>query len=256
MKTLLIMTVGQTDVQLVKDNQKREFAKDNVGELHDYLREHTQEWTLIDSPTEKGDAIQRFLAEPIYLCTPKFDAVLTWFKEHLPERILLLETKRTSEKGDPRFAGEVLKRRAEEKGVQEITLSAYLDAADGRIEDRDKPIDAIIRLSVVKKIERAIANSMDGVTRVAVAASGGMPEVKSLVRELARLYTPTNVQFQTIEANDAARDKQPDVAILRNRIDHVEVLRARWHALSLIEKGNLLGAWGAVSQLKDEPEQG
>jgi hypothetical protein len=255
MKTLLVMTVGQTDVQFVEGSQKREFAKDSVGELHDYLRDHPQAWSLIDAPTAKGDSIQSFPDEHIRLCTPKFDAVLSWFKEQLPERILLLETRRSSEKGDPRFAGEVLKRRAEEKGIQNVTLSAYLDVADTRIEDRNVPIDAIIRRTVVEKIERAIANSMDGVIRVVVAAAGGMPEVKSLVRELARLHTPVKAQFQSIEANDAARDKQPDVAVERDRIDPVEVARLRRHALSLVEKGNLLGAWGAVSHLEDAPGQ-
>lgn len=256
MTTLLIMTTGQTDVQFVKDNQKREFAKGNVRNLHDDLRDHPLEWSVIDAPTEKGDPIQSFFpAEPILLCTPKFDAVLSWFKEELPERILLLETKRSSEKGDPRFAGEVLKRRAEEKGIQNVTLSAYLDTEDGRIEDRNVPVDAIIRRTVVERIERAIANSMDGVTRVVVAVSGGMPEVKNLVRELARLHTPDKAQFQSIEANDAARDKQPDVAVERDRIDPVEVARLRWHALSLTKNGNLLGAWGAVSHLENVPGQ-
>src|SRR5690606_19788325 len=48
---------------------------------------------------------------------------------------------------------------------------------------------------------------------------------------------------------------QQDDRAVPERFHPAASYRARWHALSLIEKGNLLGAWGAVSHLEHAPGQ-
>jgi hypothetical protein len=53
---------------------------------------------------------------------------------------------------------------------------------------------------------------------------------------------------------DGDRAKQDDRAV-EEKFHPAAGYRARWHALSLIEKGNLLGAWGAVSHLEGSPGQ-
>lgn len=255
MTTLLIMTTGQTDVQLVKNDERCEFSKDCVGKLHDQLRHNPTHWAVDETPSHRGDPVESLPEENFTICTPKLDAALSWFASEQPDRLLILGTTRKSFKEDPRFAGEILSRRADELGIKDVIVSPYLEADDGWLEDRSNPIDAIVRREVVGRIERAIISAVDGVSKVVVAASGGMPEIKALVRELARLHTPQSVEFKSIEIGDGSRTNQPDVATARDNLDPVQVVRARWHALELIEKGNLLGAWGAVAHLQDKPGQ-
>jgi hypothetical protein len=122
--------------------------------------------------------------------------------------------------------------------------------ADRNLEDRDSPLDAIIRRDVVGRIGDAIRDAVKDTTCVVVATTGGMPEVKALVKELARLHAPADVEPDEIEVDDGARNNgQPDKAVSRKRVDPIEPIRLRKQALSLVEKGNLLGAWGTVQHL-------
>ncbi|HLJ96258.1 MAG TPA: hypothetical protein VKU02_24000 [Gemmataceae bacterium] len=257
MKTLLVMTVGQTDVQFVEDGRKRQFDKKRTGSLHDELAQVPSHWNVIDAPSERGNDIENFPESPWLLCTPKFDAALGWsgWGEAKPSRVLFLETTRKANKDDPRFAGGVLAVRAKDKGITEVYQCAYLGPDDRALEDRNTPIDSIVRREVVARLERAIREAVDGASHVVVAATGGMPEVKALVRELVRLHAPATAKVENIEVDDGARGGEADKAVLRERVDPVEAIRLRRHALSLVEKGNLLGAWGAVSYLEGTPGQ-
>jgi hypothetical protein len=251
MTTLLVMTVGQTDVQLASDGERREFKKGQVGSLHDQLRTEPEKWKLVDAPCERREEVSELLPEntPWEICTPKLDAVLAYFRDAPPSSVLLLETTRNN-KDDPRFAGSVLQMRARSKGIEDVRCCAYLGPKDRSLEDRDCPLDAIIQRDVVKRVENAIRDSVKGATRVVVATTGGMPEVKALVKELVRLHTPANVELDEVEVDDGSRDgSQPDKAVSRRRVDPVEQIRLRKQSLSLIEKGNLIGAWGAVQHV-------
>lgn len=249
-KTVLILTCGHTDVQFADQGKKREVDKEKIGALHDQLRDHPGAWDLVDSPHARGEVLREFPdRSPWTICTPKFDAVLAYLGETPLHSVLLLETTRNSS-GDPRFAGGVLQKRAEGKGIGNVWRSAYLGPADRTLEDRDCPLDAIIRRDVVSRIEDAVRDAVRDATRVVVATTGGMPEVKALVKELARLHAPPGVEPDEIEVDDGARNNgQPDKAVSRKRVDPIEPIRLRKQALSLIEKGNLLGAWGAVQHL-------
>jgi len=249
MKTLLVMTVGQTDVQLVDQGVKRAFDKDQVSALHDQLRDNLASWTLVETPAENGKVLTSLLQrEQWEICTPKLDAALTYIGEMSLNSILILETTRNN-RSDPRFAGKVLQMRAKAKGIDDVRCCAYLGPADRNLEERDCPLDAIIRRDVVRRIEDAIRESLKDVTRVVVATTGGMPEIKTLVKELVRLHVPANIEPDEIEVDDGARNGQSDRAVSRKRVDPIEPIRLRKHALLLIEKGNLLGAWGAVQHL-------
>jgi len=252
MTTILVMTTGQTDVQIVDQHEKWEIDKDYVGALHDQLRDHPDAWVLVDAPAARGRPPKQAFPEqtPWEICTPKFDAVLAYFGTTLPDRVILLGTERQT-RGDPRFAGKVLEKRARSRGIQDIRHCAYLGLTDRDLEDRDCPLDAIIRRDVVRRIEDTIRDGVADATRIVVATVGGMPEVKSLVKELVRLHAPEQVDPDEIEVDDGARtgSGQPDKAVSRRRIDPIEPIRLRKQALSLIEKGNLLGALGAVAHL-------
>jgi hypothetical protein len=249
-KTVLLLTCGHTDVQFVDHSKKREFDKGKIGELHDELRDHPDAWELVDSPPERGGILTEFPDSlPWTICTPKFDAVLAYLGETPLHAVLLLETTRNSS-GDPRFAGAVLQKRAEGKGIGNVWRSAYLGPADRTLEDRDCPLDAIIRRDVVSRIEVAVRDAVRDATRVVVATTGGMPEIKALVKELARLHAPPGVEPDEIEVDDGARNNgQPDRAVSRKRVDPIEPIRLRKQVLSLIGNGNLLGARGAVQHL-------
>jgi hypothetical protein len=249
-KIILILTCGHTDVQFVDHDKKREFDKARIGALHDHLRDHPEAWELVDSPRDRGEILTEFPdRSPWTICTPKFDAVLAYLGQTPLHAVLLLETTRNSS-GDPRFAGAVLQKRAEGKGIGNVWRSAYLRPADRTLEDRDCPLDAIIRREVVRRIEDAVRDALKDATRVVVATTGGMPEIKALVKELARLHAPPGVEPDEIEVDDGARNNgQPDRAVSRKRVDPIEPIRLRKQALSLIEKGSLIGAWGAVQHL-------
>lgn len=250
MKSLLVMTTGQTDVQLVDQGRKREFSKGHVGTLHGRLRDRTGSWKLVDAPGPRGEVVEEFPETlPWEICTPKLDGVLAYLEKAPPNALLLLETARNLA-SDPHFAGGVLQQRAREKGIDDVRRCAYLGPADRNLEDRDCPLDAIIRRDVVGRIEDAIRDAAKDATHVVVATTGGMPEIKALVKELVRLHAPVGVEPDEIEVDDGARNSvQPDKAVSRKRIDPIEPIRLRKQALSLIEKGNLIGAWGAVQHL-------
>ena len=54
MSTLLVITAGQTDVQLVDGDVRREFKRDRCGALHDDLERRVTDWRILDAPSRKG----------------------------------------------------------------------------------------------------------------------------------------------------------------------------------------------------------
>ncbi|MCZ7664453.1 MAG: hypothetical protein M5U22_16665 [Thermoleophilia bacterium] len=260
MTTLLVMTAGQSDVQLVVDGVRRELHKERSAALHDELERRADSWRLIDSPPGKVDVPVDALPEgELLLCTPKLDAVL---RETAPTSALVLATRRDAKAapGDPRFAGALLEERLKNKGVAPVLRQAYLEGTE-RLEDRDRPRDAVIRHEVVQRIERAVRETLETSkpSRIVVATTGGFPVVSNLVEEIVRLHAPVGVPVELLEVADGAKADPPtnDRAVRRNWTPEPSAsYQARRHALELIEKGNLLGAWGAVQHLnKDEIER-
>jgi hypothetical protein len=218
-------------------------------ELHDRLRDHPGSWKLVGAPTVHGKVVKKLPeTQPWEICTPKFDALLSYLEATPPNAVLFLETTRKVP-GDPRFAGMVLQQRAKEKGIDDVRLCAYLGPSDRNLEDRDCPPDAIIRRDVVRRIEDAIRDALKDTAHVVVATTGGMPEIKALVKELVRLHAPVGIEIDEVEVDDGARHGQSDRAVSRKRVDPIEPIRLRKHALWLVENGSLIGAWGAVQHL-------
>ena len=125
------------------------------------------------------------------------------------------------------------------------------------LEDRKQPRDAIIRRAVVKRIDGAVRDWLMALKaeRVIVAATGGFPVVGKLVEEIVRLYAAPSAKVETLEIADGAKAKPPmkDRAVSRQRIpEPAASYQARRHALELINRGNLLGAWGAVQHLHED----
>lgn len=258
MTTVLVFSTGQTDVQLLKDGKRHEFAKPQCSALHRELQSREGQWRVVDAPPSKGPKPEEKLPSEgeVLLCTPKLDAVLRYFEGSRPDRLLVLETTRSEEKDDPWFTGAVLERRAKSHGVPEVLRRSYLGPNEEKLEDRDKPEDAIVRRVVVERIEEAIRNALNGADRVVVAASGGMPEVKSLVREFCRLHVAPNTQVEFVEVDHGAQRGEPDRAVVRERFDPIEAVRARRHALALIENGNFIGAWAVAEPIHQQrPDQ-
>jgi len=251
MNTLLVMTVGQTDVQIVMDGVRHELCKERCAALHDEIA--GREWTVVDAPERKDPgAVGTLPKDEVLLCTPKLDAVL---REVQPTAVLLLETRRDahSAPGDPRFAGAVLQKRLEEKGVHQVRRVAYLEGTE-LLEDRNKPLDRLIRRKVVRRLEDAIRESLREATfsRIVVAATGGFPEVSNLVEEIVRLHA--TVQVDTYEVRDGTRENPPtpDRAVPRTPVfDPIVSFQARRRVLELVQKGNLLGAWAVAEPLHE-----
>ncbi len=251
MTTLLIMTTGRSDVQLVVDGVRRDLISECCGELHDELAK--REFTIVDAPTDKGRPLDALPEGELSVCTPKLDAVLRFFDASLPTTAIVFETRRTLT-SDPRIAGAVLERRLAERVVT-VRRHAFLQDEE-RLEDALNDEDAVIRRSVVDGLSKVIAHVVEETKpdRIFVATTGGLPAANDVIEELVRLHAVGRAQVTSLEVPDGAFAAHNDRAV-EEKFHPAAGCRARWHALSLIEKGNLLGAWGAVSHLENEPGQ-
>lgn len=254
MRTLLVITTGHSDVQLVIEGHRHKLDGDTCGTLHDAIKERS--WSLVDAPSEKNrDLIKSLPAGGLSLCTPKLDAILTHLAHSLPTHALVFETTRQHER-DPRLAGTVIEQRLRERGITQVTRVAFL-TGDEKLEDRSNEIDAIVRRSVVATLSTAIGHLTEGLTpgdRVFVATTGGLPEANAVISELVRLHCVAGPTVTTLEVPDENRAGHDDRAV-EEKFHPAAGYRARWHALSLVENGNFLAAWGAVSHLEGEPGQ-
>jgi hypothetical protein len=259
MTTLLVMTAGQSDVQLVDGSTRRELRKERCASLHDEIERRAGGWRLVDSPEGKAAAIEVLPEGELRLCTPKLDAVLRYLADQCitPTTALVLETRRdaSAERGDPRFAGALLETRLSDKGVC-VNRQAYLTGAE-RLEDRVVPRDAIIRREVVQRLDFAVRKGVGDarLERVVVATTGGMPIVSDLVEEVVRLHAPPGTAVHSLEIADGARANPPgaDRAVARSSMpEPLASYQARRRALEFVEKGNLLGAWAVSQPLHDD----
>jgi len=254
MKTLLILTVGQTDVQLVKDNRRHKLDGDTCGRLHDEIKQRS--WSLVDTPGERSrDIINTLPGGDLVLCTPKVDALLAKLGSSQSLTALVLETNREGPR-DPRLAGEIVERRLRDRGAEAVERVAFL--IDGeQLEDPACDLDAVVRREVVKRLSEAISKATKDLTsedRVFVATTGGLAAANELVNELVRLHCVGGSNVTALEVPDAHRGGHDDRAV-EEKFHPAAGIRARWHALDLIQKGNLLAAWGAVSHLENQPGQ-
>jgi hypothetical protein len=265
MSALLIFTVGHADVQLLEGGKRRELDKRSCGVLHEELARR-QDWTIGESAVPKmernergeGQELARLPAGAFEVCTPKLDAVLTFLvtKGIVPSHALILHTTRVPRSGDPAQAGPILQRRLRERTGIEPTLVSYLSGEE-RIEDRRELRDAILRREVAARLDEAIAMAIDGAgaSQVVVAATGGFPQVASLVRELVQLRAVTRpIDLDIPDASKQAVDGL-DLASERHApTDPSTVVAAKRHALDLVERGNFIAAWGAVAHLHNDQD--
>lgn len=257
MTTLLILAVGHTDVQLVKDGKKWEFVKEKMRSIHSEIERRFSEVELVSSPTDKGGVVKELPAGKLLLCTPKLDAILKTdgFRKDRPTAVLILETTRMRPK-EPYFAGAVLERHLRNQGVADVERRAFL-SGDEWLEDPSNESDAVIRREVVARLSDAIAQATAKLTqddRVFVATTGGIPAANEAIKELVRLHTLGGPQITVLEVPERLEGETAERAV-EEKFHPAAGIQARWHVLSLIEKGNLLAAWGAVSHLEGEPGQ-
>lgn len=256
MTALLVMTAGQTDAQLVVNGQRHKLDGNTCGTLHDAIKERS--WSVVDAPKGRSRDLIKVLPEgDLTLCTPKLDAVLAHFAPSLPTSVLIFETRRQDAR-DPRFAGEVMERRLRDRGVDvdNVTRIAFLTGAE-QLEDPSNEVDAVVRRSVVATLSNAIglaAADLKPNDRVFVATTGGLAAANELINELVRLHCVSGPSVTALEVPDGDRTKRDERAV-EEKFHPAASYSARWHALSLVEKGNLLGAWGAVSHLEGAPGQ-
>ncbi len=154
------------------------------------------------------------------------------------------------------LAGEVMERRLRDRGVEEVTRVAFLTETE-QLEDPSNDVDAVVRQSVVVTLSNAIglaAANLKPDDHVFVATTGGLAAANELINELVRLHTVSGPSVAALEVPDGDRAKRDERAV-EEKFHPAAGYRARWHALSLVEKGNLLGAWGAVSHLEGAPGQ-
>lgn len=264
MNILLVVTTGQTDVQLVTSNVRREFHKDKCSELHCALEQRAEDWRIVDAPALKEPPEVTDLPEGSFeICTPKLDAVLALLDSQglTVTHALVLDTERYPkfEKKDPRMAGRILERRLRERGRlpgSSIRRLPFLSGND-RLEDKSNPRDAVIRRDVVARIDGAVARSVTETApqRIIVATTGAMSVVCTLVEEIVRLHAGVGVLVDPVEVADGAKASPPaaDQAVARRwATEPAASYQARRHALEFIAQGSLIAAWGAVRHLHDD----
>ena len=95
--------------------------------------------------------------------------------------------------------------------------------------------------------------------QIVIATTGGITGIAPLVEEVVLIHAEKGVAVDLIEVADGSKAHPParDFAVPRRSVpEPVESYRARRHALELIERGNFVAAWGAVSHLhKDKVER-
>lgn len=263
MKTLVVLTAGQTDVQLVSEGRRKEFDGNQCGKLHSEIERREADWQIVDAPKDKDDTtkVKEMPPGSFDLCTPKLDAVLDYLAgEGLTvTHSLILETQRDAqkEKKDPRMAGRILERRVKQRLPQAaVRRESYLSDGE-RLEGNSDPRDRVIRRDVVARIDQAVARSISEFRpqRIVVASTGGIPSVCELVEEVVRCHASGGITVESLEVPDGAKADPPgpDRAVPKlSAPSPAEVFRAKRHALELIEQGNLLAAWGAVRHLRND----
>ena len=254
MTTLLVLTAGQSDVQLVIDGVRHELEPGTCGMLHDEIERRG--YRLMDVPCQKAHGRKGELGVgELTLCTPKLDAVLRYFDDSTrPTAAVIFDTCRTLE-SDPRLAGAVLERRLQECGVRAVRRHAILAGQD-RLEDVDDPRDAVVRRELVQGVREVLDREFARLQpdRVVAATTGGLAAANAVIEELVRLHALRSAEVQILEVADGRFTEKEERAV-PERFHPAAGFRARWQALALIEGGNLLGAWGAVSHLVGEPGQ-
>lgn len=251
MSEMLIVTCGQTDVQLVVDGVRHDLCKKCCAALHDEIERRTGSWRLVDPPNGKAASpIDKLPEGELILCTPRLDAVL---REVVPTTALVLETRcdASAKPEDPRFAGAILESRLRANGVGTVHRHAFLKDAE-HYDNRDDPRDAVIRRVVVQRLEHAVRDTIEAVkpSRVVIAAKGGFPTVTNLVEAIVRLFA--SVPVEALEVPDGTKASPPtaDRAVSRTSVpEPIASYQARRTALVLIAKGNLLGAWAIAEPL-------
>lgn len=254
MTTLLVLTAGQSDVQVVVDGARQELSRDRCAALHDELERRG--YALVDAPVRKERSIDTLVEGELTVCTPKLDAVL---QEIHPDAAVVLETRRepSAAPGDPHFGGAVLEARLKAKGVRTFR-HAYLRDREW-LEDREEPRDAVIRRVVVHRLDSAVRVAIEEVmpSRIVVAATGGFPVVATLIEEIVRLHASVPVEALEVADGTWASPATADRAVPRIAIpEPLASYQARRRALELIKRGNLLGAWAVAEPLHtDEVER-
>ena len=265
MGTLLVISAGQTDVQLVVDGERQEFDKDNCARLHVELESRRNDLTIVDSSSlqRSQHRASQLPSSHLRLCTPKLDAVLKYVQNESKRvtHALVLDTRRDpgAERGEPRFAGHVLERRLREGFGVTPAICTYLTGQE-RLEDRGDQRDAIVRRTIVNRINDAmqmammpaLASPSDGIF---VAGTGGPPQIADLIEEIACLHAG-GVDVHLLEVADPQRaGGRAEQAVRKTRSSPHAALDAKRHALQLVRKGHFVGAWGAVQHLPDDENE-
>ena len=74
----LVLSAGQTDVQLLLGSVRQELDKRHCAALHKELEERVDEWTFGESTMPKVPGTGGLSDGPFQVCTPKLDAVLRY----------------------------------------------------------------------------------------------------------------------------------------------------------------------------------
>lgn len=276
MSGLLIYTTGDTDVQLVENGQRWELRK-----VAKELVAPTRSIRLVPSnlPKARCEPRTNLPDGDLEVCTPKADAVLAHLEEHAPDlrQVLLLHTDRPN---DPVHATRFVQERLEQA---DLTVEPVSFLSEGPLEGPLdgpfgwQPEDAVIRRVVSQRLEQVVSTALENTSGpLIVAAIGGVPSVRALVTELVRLHAGAR-KIHELDVVDrsksspsrsrdlasppafaeatprAAEATHQDRAIERRRLDPTELVAARRHALTLVERGNFVAAWGAVAHLEHEP---
>lgn len=270
MTTLLILTPGNSDVQIVMNGRRHPIDIKRCGRIHTAIAKRS--WTVVDAPADKGHHIgcSDDLDDSIELCTPRVDSLMNLCVDRLKNeveandlRVAIIGTERTEKKDDPHQAITFIKSRLKSKfGLNDdhVRIHVYLRASE-KLECQRNATDRVIRRGITGGIASFLAEilQMEVPSKVYVTTTGGIRVVGELVEEIVRLHARSGASVQRLKTSDGSGEEVPTVDQtfeLSWSHEPAESYRARRRALELIEGGNLLGAWGAVQHLhQDEAER-
>jgi hypothetical protein len=268
-RAVLIVSAGDSDVQVVRANKRHLLEKAALRALHaEILRNRLP---ISDTPLERCKAIDA-LQSGDRVCTPKLDLALQYAQKHQYDvvGVVVLVTQRGDhEKREPIASGHLLAQRAS-KALELTFLDglafgsgdgassgtgrgsgwfAYLEGKEelAGTEERDRPV---LR-AAVERIDRVIRHlACEGPGAVAlVATAGGIPAVKPVVDAAVRFHFGRE-RVILLDCNERANEARE----VPEGPHPVLSYAAKDTARELLRRGDFTGAWGAVAHLETVEE--
>ncbi|MEK8019569.1 MAG: hypothetical protein VSS75_022065, partial [Candidatus Parabeggiatoa sp.] len=286
---ILFINGGRTDVQVViKENEQLyrvETAKDNLREFHQALldshndincgqayqiteqfmkkhRNYDAIWENKQLELKKrenakdSDPMPEMVTDEqgsIQLVPAKLLRVAEKLNsDYQVVKVVVFYTHRENDKQEPIAVGKILADWLKDyfaltrDNVYHVNILPNRKRIEGP-DERDYPVNRET-VKIIDKTVRELAESADK-NSIACVSAAGMQDIKNIIKACVRFhFRPWQERLIEMEIKER-QDEAVEISQLPTAVDS---FHAREHAISLIQKGNFSGAYGAVKHLEND----